>query len=216
MKSYSLNVKKRTKSEKGKNQVRRLRRSGHIPANLIAKGQSLPLSFGEKDFRNLINRGLGSSSIVDLNIEDRENPQAIVKELQRHPIDGRFLHVDFYQISKGERLWVKIAIEAKGLAKGVKAGGALEQYIHSIKVRTVPEKLQESIELDVTNLEKGDTVHLNELNLPKEWKTLIEGNPIVLKISRARIALSDAEETEEQKESTETIETEKNKADSKT
>ena len=207
MKSYSLNVKKRTE-EKGKNEVGRLRRAGSIPGNLIAKGKSSPLSFGEKDFGNLIKAGLGSSSIIKLAMMERgEAAEAIVKELQRHPVNGKFLHVDFYKVSKGEKLWVKVAIEPHGLAKGVKAGGALEQYINNINVRTVPEALQELIEVDVTNLDKGEAVHFQDLNIPKEWETRIEGNPIVLKVARARVTVDTAdEETEGQKEGAEAAE----------
>ena len=90
MKSYSLSVRKRTEIEKGKNEMGRLRSSGRIPGNLIAKGKSSLLSFGEKDFRNLINAGLGTSSIINLNVEGEQEKasQAIVKELQRHPVSG--------------------------------------------------------------------------------------------------------------------------------
>ena len=99
---------------------------------------------------------------------------------------------------------LKIAIEPRGLSKGVKAGGVLEQYIHNLSVRSTPEALQEVIEVDVTDLDMGSAVYFKDLNLPKEWETRIEGNPVVLKVARARItAPSAAEETEEPKESPE-------------
>ena len=205
MKTYNLSVKKRLEKEKGKNAIGRLRRDGRIPANLLSKEGSSLLCFAEKDFGNLINSGLRSSSIVKLDMEGGASVEAIVKELQRHPVSSKILHVDFYKVTKGKKLSVKIALESQGLAKGVKAGGALEQYIRNINVRTVPEALQEVIEVDVTDLEKGDALHFEDLNIPKEWETRIEGNPIVLKVARARVALADAEapEGEEKKEGAE-------------
>ena len=205
MKSYSLNAKKRIEIEKGKNQVGRLRRSGRIPGNLISKGKSSLLSFGEKDFKALVIAGLGTSSLIQLALEGEESSQAIVKELQRHPVNGELLHVDFYKVSKGEAFWVKVAVEPRGLSKGIKAGGALEQYINNLDVRTAPESLQEVVEIDITNLEKGESIYFKDLNLPKEWEVGMEGNPIVLKVAHARVTVSSTtEETEEHKESSET------------
>ena len=200
MKAYSLNVKKRGEREKGKNKAGRLRRKGWIPANLLSKEGSSLLSFEEKDLGSLVNAGLRSSSIVKLEMAEEGSTEAVVKELQRNPINGRILHVDFYKVTKGKKLSVKIAIEPQGLAKGVKAGGALEQYIHNISVRTVPEALAEVIEVDVTNLDKGEALYFNDLNIPKEWETRIEGNPIVLKVARARVVMAETPETEEKKE----------------
>ncbi len=188
MKKYIIKAKKRLENEKGKNHAGRLRRSGRIPVNLISKSKSVLLSISEKEFKLSLSSGLRSSSIVTIEIEGEGNIQAVVKELQRHPIHNTPLHIDFYRLTPGECLLVTVGIEPKGSVKGVKAGGALEQYIRHLKIRALPESLQEVISIDVTNLDVGQAVYFNDLNLPSNWEVAMEGNPIVMKVSIPRIA----------------------------
>ena len=166
MKQYMLKAISRKKQEKGKNHAGRLRRSGIIPANIISAGKSSSLSLVEKDFTTLINDGLRSSSLIDLNVDEAGGSQVVVKEVQRDPINGKLLHIDFYQVTKAKLLTVKIDIVPVGSAKGIKAGGALEHYIRSLKIRATPEALQESIELDISELEVGQAILFKDMQLP--------------------------------------------------
>lgn len=207
MNDYKLKAKGRALTSIGKNKNIRLRDSGFIPANLIAKGQSTILSLPEKDFQLLIQRGLRSSSIIDLCLETESGTsehKVVVKEIQRHPVNGRFLHADFYKTTNGEQLSVKIGVEVKGIAKGVKLGGLMEQHINFINVRTEPEKLQEKVEVDVSDLDIGAVIRFDDLKIPKEWTVIgIKANPIVLKIAHARV-VSTVEESGAEESSDET------------
>ncbi len=203
MKQYTMTAKPRQAQERGKNYVGRLRRSGLIPGNLISGGKSSLLSFSEKDFTTLVNSGLCSSSLIGLHVEgtdvSQEQVQVVVKEVHRDPIDGNLLHVDFYQVTKSKPLIVEIGIVSVGIAKGIKAGGALEHYIRSVKVRTTPEALKETIELDISSLDVGQAILFKDLKLPVDWEVLnIQENSVVLRIARARVATA---VTEEEKES---------------
>ena len=170
----------------GSNLAGRLRREGRIPANLIGGGKAEGISVDEKDFGKLLNGGLRQSIPIDLDV-DGSVFRVVAKDLQRHPVTGRVLHIDFYKVINGQKLKVAVGIELNGLSRGVKAGGALEQYISTLKVRTVPENLQEKIEVDITPLEVGAAVHLSDLNLPESWEVILRGDPIICRIARSRM-----------------------------
>ncbi|HMZ37923.1 MAG TPA: 50S ribosomal protein L25, partial [Leptospiraceae bacterium] len=138
--------------------------------------------------QKLVQSGLRTSTVIELDVDNQPN-RVIVKEVQRHPVNGEILHVDFYRLTPGRRLTVNIPVTTKGNAIGVKDGGALEQFYNSVKIRTTPEALKETIEVDVTNLGVGDGVRLSALPVSKEWDIRLEGDPMILKVSRSRMTL---------------------------
>lgn len=186
MKTKSLTGKPRTES--GKNAAGRLRREGWIPANLIGKGQAENLTISEREFQKILTGGLRQSTIFNLEIEGGSSNRVFVKELQRNPVNGRIMHVDFYRATEGEKVLVPVAVETAGVAKGIKAGGALEHFIRVLKVRATPETLTDVIRVDISDLDVGGTIFLKDLSIPADWDVLMEGNPIVLKIARSRLA----------------------------
>ncbi len=182
----------KTRDERGKNAAGRLRRSGFVPGNLIHDGKSVPIAFDETAFGRLVKSGLRSSSLLSLDVEGGDqNAMAVVQEVQRHPVSGRMVHVDFYQLQPGRVVRFHIPIEATGNSIGVKGGGAMEQYLRSLTIKAKPESVIETITVDITNLDVGDSIHLKDLKLPADWEVLVEGNPIVLMVARSRMILED-------------------------
>lgn len=205
MSQPTLTAKVRKPGHTGGGVARRLRKGGEIPGNLIYEGKSVPLTFPEKSFAILQKSGLRRSTMLKLQLEREgkvEENMVIVKELDRHSVTGRLLHTDFYRISQNKPLKVSVAIQHTGEAKGIKTGGALEQFIHSLKISTLPKFLKEVIEIDITHLNVEEAIYLSDLDIPKEWNVLLTGNPIVLKIARARLAESEdvSEKTEDKQE----------------
>ena len=203
MSNYNLKVKKRSEEQLGKNKSRQLRSSGLLPGNLLTKGKAISLTFEKSQLDLLLRSGLRSSSIINIEWEEaNKKNQAIVKELQRNPINNNPIHVDFYELEEKKPLLVKIALEPTGIAKGVKLGGALEQFIHALKVKTTPKHLQEIVQMDISHLDIGEALYFKDLNLPSEWKVILEGNPIILKIAKARVSTKqegdNAENSEEE------------------
>ncbi|GIX40406.1 MAG: 50S ribosomal protein L25 [Leptospiraceae bacterium] len=178
-----LKAEKRT--EFGKNASRRYRRQGKLPANILEKGKSIPVLLNTTEFIKLLNQGLLPSMKIEVEL-DGETFQALPKEIQRDPVTGEIIHVDLYKMTPGHKFHLNIPVELVGVAKGVKAGGALEHYIQILKIRTTPESLKEKIEVDITNLDVGQAIRLSELNLPQEWDILTQGNPVICKISQSR------------------------------
>lgn len=179
-----LNCKPR--SEKGKNEMNRLRTAGFIPGNLISEGKSIPVSFATADFMKLLQGGLRQSSFFEAKLEGGDGSQVYVKEIQRHPVSGDVLHVDFYRITPGRRISLSVPVETRGTSKGVKAGGALEHFIRSLKVRANPESIKEIIEVDVSNLDVGGSIHMSDLDIPADWDVRMPGNPIIIKVAASR------------------------------
>lgn len=177
------------RSEKGKNAAGRLRRSGFVPGNMISNGEAVPLSVPEKDFAHMLNHGLRPSSLIDIEVEGESGSSRVfVKELQRHPVTGAPLHVDFFRVTPGRKVLVTVAVESTGLSKGVKGGGALEHFIRTLKVKAVPETLRDVITVDITDLDVGESVHIADLGLPSDWDLRMTGNPVVLKVARSRMS----------------------------
>jgi len=181
-----LKAEKRT--EYGKNASRRYRREGKLPANILEKGKSIPVLLNKNEFIKLLNRGLLPSVKIQVEL-DGEIFEALPKEIQRDPVTGEVIHVDLYKMTQGHKFHLNIPVELVGTAKGVKAGGALEHYVQILKIRTTPENLKEKIEVDITNLDVGQSIRLSELNLPKEWDVLAQGNPIICKVSQSRATI---------------------------
>ena len=195
MGNVTLTCKTRSEKETGKNAARKLRREGMIPGNIISNAKSTRISIPEANFSKLLNGGLHQSSLIDLTVEGGEDAGKVyVKELQRHPVNGSIVHVDFYKVTTGKKVMVKIGIETEGTSKGVKAGGALEHFIRAIKIKAAPEDFQEVIKVDISDLDVDEALYLQDLGLPESWEILLRGNPIVLKIARSRLARQDAQE----------------------
>lgn len=217
-----LTIEAKKRDMKGKNNAGRLRRDGNIPANLIGKGKALDLQIAADEFEQMIASGLRQSQIIDMNL-DGENVKVIVKEVQRHPVNSKVQHIDFIRIEKGVKTQLKIAIETRGIAKGVKTGGALEHFIRTIRVKAVPESFQDCIEVDITNFDVNDGVYLKDLNIPESWDVLLQGNPLVLKVSSGRIAAAldemdnmegEAVQTDDEKTTEAKTESEENETES--
>jgi large subunit ribosomal protein L25 len=195
---------KATKREgRGKNIARRARVDGKIPANVIGGGNSMVVELDSRDFDRLIQSGLRQSSEIELDLEGEGAVKVLAKEIQRHPVTGEILHVDLYRINPGQKLRVNVPVETTGFARGIKAGGALEHYIRQLRVRTPPESLKEKIEIDITNLQVGGQIHLQDLDIPGDWDVMMKGNPIICKIAQSRMTVmsdkapGEAAETEE-------------------
>lgn len=183
-----LNCKPR--SATGKNEMNRLRTAGSIPGNLISEGKSIPVSFPAADFLKLLQRGLRQSSFFQVKVEGGADAQVYVKEIQRHPVSGEVLHVDLYRVTPGRRIALSVPIEMRGTSKGVKAGGALEHFIRSLKVRANPESIKEIIEVDVSDLDVGNSIHMSDLDIPSDWDVRMPGNPIIIKVAASRTSRS--------------------------
>jgi len=149
----------------GNGPARVLRRNGKIPAILYGPGTTpVPLSIDVKGFEQALKKSKTRmrQSVFNLAIQG-ETRCAMVKELQQHPLTRAFLHADFYEIAMDRKVNVKIPVITKGIAKGLDLGGMLQIIRREVGVRCFPNEIPETIEIDVTELNVGDAIHVKDL-----------------------------------------------------
>lgn len=178
-----------------------LRRKGKIPAVLYGKGIS-PQLLTVKEHE--AQKEVELNSFIDLKLNG-QTYRVMVRDIQKDPIKSSLLHIDFLKVEMNQPLEAEVPIRMIGEAPGVKAGGILQQNLHSVNVRALPFKIPEVLEVDVSLLEIGDSVTAEDLKLPEEVELLhidLE-NAIASVTPPAR-----EEETEEAGESSDTDEME--------
>lgn len=196
MEQIKLNatVRKRT----GNSPAREMRRGGHIPAILYGpQTESVMLAVNSKELEQILKKGNIGSIILNLVIQNGKKftKPAMIKELQSHPVSGAFLHVDFYEIDMQRKINVSIPVITKGTSKGVEIGGLLQIVRREIEVLCMPGDIPEAFEIDITDLDIGDSVHLDEIPLGDNVEAASDANFTVLTIVSPM-----AEEVEEEEE----------------
>jgi large subunit ribosomal protein L25 len=167
MEELRLKAEKRVQS--GKNLVRRLRKEGIIPAVLYGKDvEPLSLSISTKEWR-LVQTKVKSNTIIKMELKKNgatEERPVMLKELQRAGLSDAILHIDFLQVSMERAVQVEVPIHFTGDPAGLVKGGVIEQHLRSIMIESLPGQIPEKIEIDISALDIGDSIHVSDLNLP--------------------------------------------------
>lgn len=165
--NISLNASLRQQS--GKRNVRRLRQESQIPGVIYGAGQvAQSVQFSAKELSNALADEATYSRILTLNVNGSEQ-KAVLKQVQRHPSRPRLLHVDFLRIDMNKKLTLEVPIHLVGAtnAPGVKDGGVLSHHLTELEIQCLPNDLPQFIELDIGQLEMGDSIHLADISLPQ-------------------------------------------------
>lgn len=187
----------------GNSPARVLRRSGQIPAVLYGpKTEPVLLAVNVKEFEQILKKGNIGSIILNLVIQNGKKitKPAMIKELQSHPVSGNFLHVDFYEIDMQRKINVMIPIIAKGQAKGVEAGGLLQIVRRELEVLCLPGDIPHAIELDITDLDIGDAIHVEDINLGENVEIPADVNFTVITVVSPKLEALEAGEGAEEAE----------------
>ena len=173
-------VKATQRTDTGKGKVGRLRRSGTLPAVMYGHGEpSLMLAMSTHDFDRLLEEIRGHSPIVDVEVDGRPAQKCVIKTLQRNPMTGGLLHVDFQKIHAGEKVTMNVPVIVLGSAEGVKQGGMLDHVLRQVPVRATIDTIPEHFEIDVTNLKIGHSIHIKDLGRADLEFALPLDSPIV-------------------------------------
>ncbi len=189
----------------GNGPARRLRQSGQLPAVLYGPGaETVLLSVNISDFDQVLKKSGASQLLLNLVIQDSETytRSAMVKELQTHPVSRNFLHVDFYEIAMDRKIKVKVPIVTTGMAKGVELGGVLQIIRREIEVLCLPFEVPESFEIDIADLDIGDSIHVRDISQEGEIEFLEDENFTVVTLLVPKIE-EEEEPTEEEEEEAE-------------
>ena len=189
----------------GNGPARRLRQSGQLPAVLYGPGaEPVLLSVNISDFDQVLKKSGVGQLLLNLVIQDSETytRSAMVKELQTHPVSRNFLHVDFYEIAMDRKIKVKVPIVTTGMAKGVELGGVLQIIRREIEVLCLPFEVPESFEIDIADLDIGDSIHVKDISPEGEIEFLEDEHFTVVTLLSPKLE-EEEEPTEEEEEEAE-------------
>ena len=190
MASASLSAEART--ETGKGVARKLRAAGRVPAVVYGHArEAQALSLQTRELEKLLSSISTGSTVVELSLGGATT-KTLIREVQRHPFKKQILHVDFQELVAGEKVTVEIPLVFVGIPEGVRLSGALlEQILHSIEVLVDPASIPNHIDVDVTNLAMGHSLHVNELSLPAGLEVLTEQDATVCAVVAPRAVVEE-------------------------
>jgi large subunit ribosomal protein L25 len=201
-----IELKTNIRTTTGNGPARRLRQKGQIPAVLYGPGtESVLLSVNISDIDRILKKGrIGQAllNLVILNNEETSTRTVMVKELQHHPVSRDFLHIDFYEVAMDRKIMVNIPVTTIGKAKGVENGGILQIIRRELEVQCFPLDVPESIEIDITDLDVGDSIHVGDISRQSGIEFLGEENFTVVTVVTPKIEEEEevVEEAEEEGE----------------
>jgi large subunit ribosomal protein L25 len=195
MKSITINGSKR--ESVGKKATKALRNAGEVPCVLYGGDQPLHFSAPELAFSQLVYTPNAHTVVIALDNGDTLN--AVLQDIQFHPVTDRILHVDFYQLFEDKEIAMDIPVVLVGNSRGVKNGGVLRRNNRKLRIKALPTNLPDFIEIDITPMKIGDKFYVRDLDQEK-YRFLHTDNTVVCQIKTARTAIVDEEEEEEELE----------------
>jgi len=175
--------------ETGRTAVKKIKTLGFVPAVIYSHDEApVSLKVSERDINTVLSHAVGEHLLVDLEIADGANRLALIQEVQHHPITQKVLHVDFHGVSANETMEASVPLEAIGEAVGVKGGGILEQLLRSLTISCLPQDLPESINVDVSALAIGKSLHVKDIKLPAGVTVEDEGDVIAFLVAEPTTA----------------------------
>lgn len=191
MKSFALNVEVR---ETSKIANKALRNQGKVPCVLYGGEKQVYFSATENDLNKLVN----TPDVFLVKFEvDGEAFQAVIQDLQFHPVTDRILHIDFLQVFEDKEVTINIPVNFIGTPIGVRNGGSLVVRRRSIKTRAIPANLPDAIELNIEDIRIGKFVYIGDIRNEK-YTFLASDNSVVVGVKTARGAVDDQEEDEDE------------------
>lgn len=176
---------------RGKNEARRLRVAGRIPA-VVYGGQNqepLAVSVDPKILSRILHSESGVNTLIDLKVDGGATDRVLVKDFLLDPIHHKLLHADFYRLALDKKITVTVPVELKGEPKGVKLqGGVLDFPVRDVEIEVLPTEIPEHLEIDVTELTIGQGVRLKELAENAKWTPVSDPDTLLVHVVPPRAA----------------------------
>jgi large subunit ribosomal protein L25 len=176
------------RSDRGKNEARRLRAAGSLPAVVYgarkgdAAPEGVPVSVDPKTLMRILHSDSGVNTLIKLKVDGAET-SVLVKEYQLDPVTHKLLHADFYQLAMDKVLTVTVPVHVNGEARGVKLqGGLLDFVTREIEVECLPADIPEHIAIDVSDLDLHQSIRVRDLPPSPKWKAVSDGDTMLVHI----------------------------------
>jgi len=179
-------LKAATRARTGSGRLNQMRREGWLPSVMYGRGaENKNLKVDAKSFADVIAHSSSENIIVNLEIDGEGTRLAFLQAIQHDPLSGTALHADFLAIDSKTEITAHIPAHLNGEAPGVKAGGVVEQYVHAIEITCLPDDLPETLEIDISKLQLGDSLHVGDIAYPKGVKPKHAADVVIVHIGRA-------------------------------
>ena len=199
----SLTIKGSKRESVGKSATKALRNAGRVPCVLYGGGEPLHFSADERAFKNLVYTPETHTVVIEL--EDGSKHNAIMQDIQFHPVSDKILHVDFFRLFPDKEVTVNIPVKTEGVAPGIIKGGSLSLVLKKLKVKAIPANLPDAVVVDINKLDIGDKVYVSELRNDK-YKLMHPDSVVVVQVKMSRVAMKVVQD-DVQEETTETVTT---------
>lgn len=193
----SANLSAEVRNDRGKGVARKLRAAGRVPGVVYGHGREpQSLSLVARDLDKLLSHIAAGSTVIELTL-GKATTKTLIREIQRHPFKKQILHIDFMELVAGEKVIVDIPLVFVGIPEGVRLSGALlEQIVHSIEVNVDPSHIPNHIDVDVTNLAMGHSLHVRDLVLPPGLEVLTDEDTTICAVIAPRAVVEEKAEGE--------------------
>lgn len=186
----SITIKGSERESVGKSATKALRNAGLVPCVLYGGDQPVHFSAEEKAFKNLVYTPNAHTVVIDLGSKKFE---AVLQDLQVHPISDRILHVDFYQLFPDREVTMDVPVKVTGTSPGVLGGGILTLNTRKLKVKALPKNLPDYVEADISELNMGNKLYITKLKTDN-FRLLHPDNTVVANVRISRAAMKAAQE----------------------
>jgi large subunit ribosomal protein L25 len=181
------------RDETGKGVARRLRADGRVPGVLYGQGvEPVALSVDAREMFHILHGAAGANALVDLVVDGSEH-LVLAREIQRDYIHNSLIHIDFLAVSRTQAITVNVPVVETGEAAGVKEGGVVEHHLREVAVECFPQDVPDQIEIDITELELGDMIHVSDLVAPEGVTILTTPEDAVLSIITPAVLRTEAD-----------------------
>ena len=193
MKSITINGSQR--ESVGKKATKALRNAGQVPCVIYGGDKPLHFSSPELAFSKLVYTA--SAHTVVIALDNGVEYNAIMQDIQFHPVTDKIIHIDFYQIFEDKEITMEIPVHTTGSSKGVMNGGNLRMPFRKLRVKATPSNLPDFVEIDITPLKIGSKLYITELE-NENYKFVHPDNTVVCQVRRSRLAVVDADDEDEE------------------
>ena len=187
----SITIKGSERESVGKKSTKALRNAGQVPCVLYGGDTPVHFSAGELAFSKLVYTANAHTVVIAL--ENGKSYNAILQDIQFHPVTDRILHVDFYQLFENKEVTMDIPVLFVGNSRGVRNGGVLRKNKRSLRVKALPANLPDFIEADITPLRIGHKLYITTLE-NDAYKFMHPDNTVVCQVRRSRVVIEDDED----------------------
>jgi large subunit ribosomal protein L25 len=177
------------RSATGKGSARQARMAGRVPAILYGRGiVPTPLAVDSKQIGHALHTEAGANVLVNLEVEGGRRYLTMVREVQRHPVRGHLLHVDFVNTARDVKTHAEVPLQITGESRGVREGGVIEHHLWELRVEALPTDIPSSLEADISHLGIGDHLRVADVTPPPGVDIVSEPDEIILSVVEPQAA----------------------------